>query len=291
MSWLFVTLLSAFSLASADAVTKKYLSTYRTDALVVIRFAMPGLLLLPLLIYLGMPKLELAFWGWVALVMPLEIIAMLLYSQAIRDSSLALTLPYLAFTPIFNVLTGYLILGEQVASLGITGILLVVAGAWLLNIKHARGENYFDVIAPFKAIVRERGSRLMLFAAMIYSVTSVLGKAALSYTTPLFFGTFYYVFLGALIMLIFIIRGGNLVSLLSKNIKPHLLIGLLMAVMVITHFIAIQYVEVAYMIAVKRTSLIFGIIYSVILFHEKARAEQFIAGGIMVAGVYLVASS
>jgi len=291
MSWLFVTLLSAFSLASADAVTKKYLSSYRADALVVVRFTMPGLLLLPLFIYIGIPDLPLAFWGWVALVMPLEIIAMLLYSQAIRDSSLALTLPYLAFTPIFNVLTGYLVLGEQVAGMGLAGIFLVVVGAWLLNIKHARGENYFDVMAPFAAIVRERGSRLMLIVAMIYSVTSVLGKAALSYTTPLFFGTFYYVFLGAAIFLIFIVRGGNPVKLLSKNIKPHLLIGLLMAVMVVTHFIAIQHIEVAYMIAVKRTSLLFGILYAVILFHEKARAEQFIAGALMVAGVYLVASS
>lgn len=291
MSWLFVTLLSAFSLASADAATKKYLSTYRADALVVIRFTMPGLLLLPLFIYIGVPDLEPAFWGWVALVMPLEIIAMLLYSAAIRDSSLALTLPYLAFTPIFNVLTGYLVLGEQVAGSGLAGIVLVVVGAWLLNIKHARGENYFDVFAPFIAIVRERGSRLMLIAAIIYSVTSVLGKAALNYTTPLFFGTFYYVFLGTAILLIFIIRGGNPVQLLSKNIKAHLLIGMLMAIMVITHFIAIQHVEVAYMIAVKRTSLLFGILYAVILFHEKARAEQFIAGGLMVAGVYLVASS
>jgi len=89
MSWLFVTLLSAFSLASADAVTKKYLSSYRADAMVLVRFTMPGLLLLPLLVYLGVPNLPLAFWGWVALVMPLEIIAMLLYTQAIRDSSLA----------------------------------------------------------------------------------------------------------------------------------------------------------------------------------------------------------
>ena len=180
MSWLFITLLSAFCLASADAVTKKYLSDYRADALVVIRFTMPGILVLPLLIYTGIPKLELAFWGWVALVIPLEIVAMTLYSQAIRDTSLALTLPYFAFTPVFNILPGYLILGEQVALMGVMGILLVVAGAWLLNVEHAKGGDYFDVIAPFKAIVRERGSRLMLMAAMIYSVAAVIGKAALA---------------------------------------------------------------------------------------------------------------
>jgi drug/metabolite transporter (DMT)-like permease len=291
MSWLFITLLSAFCLASADAVAKKYLSSYRADALVVIRFAMPGILLLPLLLYIGIPDLELAFWGWVALVIPLEIIAMTLYSMAIRDTSLSLTLPYFAFTPVFNILPGYLILGEQVALVGVAGILLVVAGAWLLNIEHARGGDYFDVIAPFKAIIRERGSRFMLIAAMLYSVGAVVGKAALAYTTPLFFGTFYYVLLGSVVLMIFTFRGGNPARLLAKNVKPHIWIGVLMAIMVIAHFMAIQHIEVAYMIAVKRTSLLFGIVYSVILFHEKARADQFIAGGLMVTGVYLVALS
>ena len=39
-----------------------------------------------------------------------------------------MTLPYLAFTPVFVTLTGWAILGERVDLQGLGGIALVVAG-------------------------------------------------------------------------------------------------------------------------------------------------------------------
>jgi drug/metabolite transporter (DMT)-like permease len=289
MDWLSLTLLSAFCIATADALTRKYLQGYTARELVIIRFGMPGLLLLPLLAVQPMPELATEFWYWTAALVPLEVTAMLLYSQAIRDTSLSLTLPYLAFTPVFNTLTGYLLLQEQVSLIGFGGILLVVFGAWLLNLEHARGER-FDVFAPFRAIVTERGSRLMLITAALYSMTSVLGKGALAYTTPVFFGTLYYVVIGFVVMVTFSVGARTPVHVLWRRPLAHLAIGLFMGVMVLTHFFAIQHVEVAYMIAVKRTSLLFGILYSVVLFHERARIEHFLAGFLMLAGVYLIAS-
>lgn len=289
MEWLPLTLVSAFCIATADALTRKYLQGYRARELVVIRFGMPGLLLLPLLAMQPMPELATEFWYWTAALIPLEVTAMLLYSQAIRDTSLSLTLPYLAFTPVFNTLTGYLLLQEQVSLIGFSGILLVVFGAWLLNLEHARGEQ-FNILAPFRAIITERGSRLMLITAALYSMTSVLGKGALAYTTPVFFGTLYYVVIGFTVIVIFSVGAGTPVNVLWRRPIAHMAIGLFMGVMVLTHFFAIQHVEVAYMIAVKRTSLLFGILYSVLLFHERARAEHFMAAGLMLAGVYLIAS-
>ena len=50
-----------------------------------------------------------------------------------------------------------------------------------------------------------------------------------------------------------------------------------------------QLVEVAYMIAVKRTSLLFGIVYGALLFHETHATRHFIAGVLMVMGVLLIA--
>ena len=246
-----------------------------------------GLLLLPLLVLQPMPELAVEFWYWTAALIPLEVTAMLLYSQAIRDTSLSLTLPYLAFTPVFNTVTGYVLLQEQVSLIGFAGILLVVFGAWLLNLDHARGER-FDALAPFRAIISERGSRLMLVTAAIYSLTSVIGKAALLESTPAFFGALYYVIIGGAALLVFAPRRGRHTLPPVRTLFIQLAIGLCMAVMVITHFYAIGHIEVAYMIAVKRTSLLFGILYSVLLFHERARVEHFLAGGLMLAGVYLI---
>jgi drug/metabolite transporter (DMT)-like permease len=290
MNWLYLTLVSAFCIATADALTRKYLQGYRARELTIVRFGMPGLLLLPLLVLQPIPDLAPEFWYWVAALVPIEVLAMLLYSQAIRDTSLTLTLPYLAFTPVFNTVTAYVLLGETVSVSGFGGILLVVAGAWLLNLEHARNHKRFNVFAPFRAIVSERGSRLMLIVAALYSLTSVLGKGALAYTTPLFFGTMYYVLIGFVVITLFSIGTGMPVKVLWRRPAAHLMIGVFMSVMVITHFYAIAHVEVAYMVAVKRTSLLFGVVYSVLLFHERARPEYFFAGSLMVGGVFLIAA-
>ena len=290
MNWFGLTLLSAFFLATADALSKRFLAHYRPGELVMVRFGVAGVLLLPLLLLQPWPAPPAAFWGRVAVLMPLEILAMWLYMQAIRESPLSLTLPYLAFTPVFNVLTGYLLLGEQVSLTGFAGILLVVCGAWLLNLKAARnGTGWRSLLAPFLAIARERGSRLMLITAIIYSMTSVLGKAALLYVTPGFFGPFYFVALGSVTTLVFGSRTIGSWRALGRHPLAHLAIGACMAIMVVTHFHAIGHIEVAYMIAVKRTSLLFGMLYGAWLFHERGLSRNLAAGALMIIGLFLIA--
>ena len=290
MHWIPLTLLSALCFATADTLTKRYLSHYRPGELVLVRFGMAGLLLLPLLLRETWPALSPAFWGWVGVSIPLELAAMWLYMHAIRDSPLSLTLPYLAFTPVFNTLTGYVVLGETVSPTGFLGILLVVSGAWILNLETAQDGAWRNVLAPFRAITRERGSRLMLAAAAIYSLTSVTSKGALLQVTPAFFGPFYFVIIGAASAVLFASRDLSSWRALGRHPVAHLAVGFFMALMVVTHFYAIEHIEVAYMIAVKRTSLLFGMLYGAWLFSEKGLGKNLVAGVLMVLGVYLIVS-
>jgi drug/metabolite transporter (DMT)-like permease len=288
MDWFPLTLLCAFSLATADALTKKYLSDYSGRELVLVRFALPALLLAPLMLFEPLPPVPPIFWAWIAALVPLELAAMLLYMLAIRDSPLHLTIPYLAFTPVFNILTGWLVLGEEVSLRGAGGIALVVVGAYLLNLRNARRGGLRAWLAPFPAVFRERGSRLMLGTAAIYSLTSVMGKAAMGYATPASFGPFYFVLLGIVTVAALGVRRPGGVRVLWRRPAAHLAVGLAMAVMVVTHFLAIARVEVAYMIAVKRTSLLFGILYGALLFREQRLGQNMFAGGLMVTGVALI---
>jgi drug/metabolite transporter (DMT)-like permease len=288
MYWYGLALLSAFALATADALSKRYLSHYRPGELVLVRFGVAAVLLLPVLLAQPWPTLTPPFWGWIAVLVPLEIGAMWMYMSAIRESPLSLTLPYLAFTPVFNILTGYLLLGERVSPAGLAGILLVVSGAWLLNLKRSQNGGRRNVLEPFRAIARERGSRLMLMTAAIYSLTSVIGKIALLQVTPAFFGSFYFVLLGAAALLVFASRQPSTWRTLGRHPWAYLSIGACMAVMVLAHFYAIRHIEVAYMVAVKRTSLLFGMLYGAWLFHEQDLSHNLLAGGLMVAGVVLI---
>ena len=289
MSWLGLTLFSAFCLATADALTKRYLSDYRAGQMTLVRFGVTGLLLLPLLLLQPWPVLPPPFWGWVTLLLPLEILAMWLYMKAIRDCPLSLTLPYLAFTPVFNIATGYVLLGETITPPRFAGITLVVCGAWLLNLDAGHDGNGRAFLAPFRAILRERGSRLMLGVAALYSLTSVMGKGALQYVTPGFFGPFYFVLLGVTTTLLFARRDLDSWRGLERHLWANLLVGLFMGAMVVAHFYAIAHIEVAYMIAVKRTSLLFGMLYGAWLFNETGLRRNLTAGALMIAGVYLIA--
>jgi drug/metabolite transporter (DMT)-like permease len=288
MEWLPITLLCAFSLASSDAATKAWLRDYSARELALVRFTLAGVVLLPGLLLFPVGDPQPVFWLWMAALVPLEILAMLLYMKAIRDHPLSLTLPYLAFSPVFIVVTGWVVLGEKVGGRGFAGVLLVMAGGWLLNMEHARSKDWRTWIEPLKAILYEPGSRMMLGVALIFSLTSVMGKAAMAHTRPEAFGPFYFVLIGAVTALLFSLREPRTLIRILRRPGPAFAVGALTAVMVSTHFIALSMVEAAYMISVKRTSLLFGILYGAWLFRERGLGMHLVAGVLMVLGVYLI---
>jgi len=62
-----------------------------------------------------------------------------------------------------------------------------------------------------------------------------------------------------------------------------------MALMAITHYSAINMIQVAYMISIKRLSLLFAILYGVFWFHEQNLRERLIGGIIIIAGATFIA--
>ncbi|WPL17558.1 EamA-like transporter family protein [Thiorhodovibrio winogradskyi] len=325
MHWVWLTLICAAALASADAATKAWLRGMSATRLLLVRFSLSGLMLLPWLLSLpALGSLSPALWGWLAILLPLELSAMALYLIAIRDHPLSLTLPYLAFTPAFVLVIAFFLLGETSTWLGALGVLFIVAGAWLLNAGAAEGKDWRGWLRPLQAILWEPGSRLMLGVALIYAVTASLSKAALTYLEPTQFGALYFALLGALALGIFFVTevwrtrrpAGTFSHPASPGIMPddtlllgsnpsqrvtqlapwHLaaavvLVAALNALMVLTHFLAIEQANVAYMIAVKRTSLLFGLLYGFVCFREPRMRQRLPAAGLMLIGVFLIAGS
>jgi drug/metabolite transporter (DMT)-like permease len=286
MTWLWLAIACAFLVALADALSKKHLAGYSAREMAMVRFGFGGLLLLPFAFAHPLAALPWQFWGWMAALIPLEVVAVVLYMRAIRDHPLSLTLPYLAFTPVFTTVTGYLLLGETVSARGLAGILLVVAGAWLLNLNP---EGWRGPLAPFRAIARHRGARLMLAVAAIYSVTAVMGKGALAYMPAVAFGPFYFALLGTATLLVFGLGNRGALGALARRPGWHLAIGAVMAAMAVTHFLALERVQTAYMITAKRTSLLFAMVLGALWFGERNLKRNLLAGSLMVLGVALVA--
>jgi len=243
--------------------------------------------LVPLLI--GRDSLPLS-WDLIALMgflLPFEILAYYIYLSAIRIAPLSLSIPYLSFTPVFAILTAAFLLQERISLQGFLGILMVTVGAYVLNIERF----VHHPLAPFKAIFKSSGSRRMLIVALIWSLTSTLGKKGVQLSDPVFFGVFYTLSVSIPMLAIAgwrIKRGVTTVNLKGRNSIWLLLGGLVTALATISHFHAIQLAPVSYMIAVKRTSLIFSVLYGGLIFKEEHIRLRLLGTSIMLSGVVIL---
>ncbi len=286
MTWFALALLSAFAFASADAATKRYFSDVDVWDAAVVRFVMSGLIMTPWVLARVELPADPRFWLWVAALLPLDIAALYLYIRTITAAPLSHTLPYLAFTPVFTALSGWCLLGEAIPATGIGGVVLVSTGAYLLNLD-ASGRRH-DWRAPLRFIARERGPRLMLGVALIFSLTSTLGKGAVQYMPGLAFGPFYGVVLAAATAGVVLVVRGRVFDIVHRRPLGSALVSGAMALMIVAHFAAVELIQVAYMIAVKRTSMLFGLVYGAVLFHERELGANLAAASLMVAGVFLL---
>jgi len=248
-------------------------------------YALPFLFLLSP--FIQFQHLDKTFWITVVLCIPLEIIALLFYIKAIKISPLSLTIPFLALTPAFLIVTAYLMLGEKPGWSGFSGIFLVTLGAYLLNISEWRN----GWIEPLKALKRERGSLLMLIVAFIYSITTTLGKKAVLHSSPITFAIIYTFLLSLVLFSMVWIRSGRDILRYAPPLFQNglfWLIGLLYASMLVCQFYAYSLAQASYVIAVKRLSLIISIIYGGIFFKEINIRERFLGGMVMLMGVLLM---
>ncbi|HZX48451.1 MAG TPA: EamA family transporter [Nitrospirota bacterium] len=282
MSWVFYALITALSIATADAISKKALIKSNEYVIAWVRqgYSLPFLVIA--FFFIDIPPLDSTFWLTLLIAIPLDVTAIILYIKAIRISPLSLTIPFIALSPVFVIITAFVILGELPDISGLIGILLIVTGAYLLNVRATR----HGVLGPIMAIRREKGSVLMIIVAGIFSLTSTLGKVAVMHSSPLFFGAFYPFILTGIFTVIAGLKG----QLSGVITRPWIFLGIgfCMAVMMLTHYVAISLTDVAYMISVKRCSLLFSVIYGWLLFREISISERFIGAVLMIAGVVAI---
>ena len=83
-------------------------------------------------------------------------------------------------------------------------------------------------------------------------------------------------------------KSRNNLGQIIKNYKFFGLLGFFHSLMIITHMIAMSLTQVTYMIAVKRTSLLFSIGYGYIFFKEEKIRERLLGSLLMIIGVILI---
>ncbi len=284
MDWIILSLLSAFSLATTDALTKRFFSHLSAYEMGLNRLIYSLPLLIGTLLVVPWTVPGASFYLYLVVALPLEATAYYGYMTAIKISPLSLTVPFLPFTPVFTLLTGWVLLREFPGHGAIVGICLIVTGAYCLNLSSAK----LGYLKPFKAIFREPGSILMLLVSMIYAITSVLGKMAVLHSNAYFFSAVYFMsFTVVQIALLPVIPTANLIRAVQKPLLG-VLTGTAFAMMILCHTLAIVHIEVADMVAIKRTSILFGALYGWWWFGEKRIGERLLGVVLMLFGIVVI---
>lgn len=167
-------LVSSLAWAGFDATRKKLTGRIDATPLVVLLTAGQVPLFLGLLWLQQTPLVIADGYFWPAFwTVSLNIAANLLFVTAVRISPLSVTIPMLSFTPVFTALVAQPLLGEVPSPREWLGILIVVGGAFLLNL---RRDDLRSPRAWALSLLRERGALLMLVVALLWSITSTVDK-------------------------------------------------------------------------------------------------------------------
>jgi drug/metabolite transporter (DMT)-like permease len=288
-TWVFLSLLSAFSLATSDALAKKSLEDGNEYLVAWLRLVFTLPLLFVTWLFVPAPPLDNQFYEAFLVAMPVELVTVVLYVKALKASPLSLTLPFLAITPVALIVASYVVLGEEVSARGAAGIFLIAAGSYVLNIGRSKG----GLWAPFRTLAREKGSLMMICVAVLYSITSSFGKMAIEHSSPLFFGITYFTVLTIFFTPIGLLKARK--EWRSFRWRKHIPVlgpcGFFYGIMIVAQMIAMHLTNVAYMISVKRISLLIGVVYGYLFFREGNIKERLAGALIMFAGFVLVVAA
>lgn len=284
MTWFTFAILTALSVALYDTWVKKWFSHLTAYEMFAIPMANCVPLTLISLLFIEVPPLDRVFYVAFLVSLPFNGVPFFMYIKAIQISPLSLTVPYLAFTPVFMIATGFLVLNEMPDIWGIAGILAVCIGSYVLNID-PRNHSF---LGPLRAMFKETGSWMMLIVSFIFSISAVLGKLAILHSSVMFFQMSFFAVLNILIVAAFLLLGKIRPSVFVRYPVKGLIAGIFFYGHIFFHGFGISMTKAAYMISIKRLSIVFGVILGGLVFHEENFLMRLLGSLLMFAGAVVI---
>jgi drug/metabolite transporter (DMT)-like permease len=209
---------------------------------------------------------------------------MWLYFRALQISPMSMCIPFLSFTPVFLIPTGFIILGEVPSPLKGLGVGLIVVGSLVMH-RRLFAEGW---LAPVKAVLKEKGSRYMLLVSLIFALTNPLDKKLVT-MSDVFFEAFAY---GLGLCICFWLMGryqhGDFAAASRANWKWISLAGVLDAVTLLFQLASYSYIAVVITVSIKRAGIILAVFSGWLFFKERGITDKVIAASVMFCGVLIL---
>lgn len=284
--WIIFSLLTAIFTSCVDVISRKILKTISPYVLswAYITFSIPFLVIFFLIKPESLDVNPLPFWAAAVASALTLTVSTIFYFKALESSELSISIPMLTLTPALLLVTSPLMLGEFPAPLGLFGVLMIVVGAYFLNLQSYKK----GIFAPFKSLLDEKGARYMLITAVLFSVGANIDKIGVLNSSPIIWAITLNGVLSLFLLPIMIKKKPDFAGQISKNLIPLLAVGMCFAAALAFQMTALQWNIVPYIIAIKRMSVFFSSLLGFVLFRERNMRDRMAGVLLMVAGVFLI---
>lgn len=214
-------------------------------------------------------------------------VAFLFIAKAVRHLDISLVSPLLNLNPAVLAVLAYFILNERITSAQLAGIILIMLGAYIVEINWTK----HGFLEPVKSMFLSKHKQLVFFSVLLYALSSICDKFVLAYVSPFTYLLVVQFFIAInFIILINLFYGGfKDISYGYRHAGKWIF---LMAFFTLAYRLlqawAISLTLVSLVVPIKRLSTLFATLAGGTLFHEKGTAHRAIACIIMLIGAYLI---
>ncbi|MDD1652387.1 MAG: DMT family transporter [Methanomicrobiales archaeon] len=283
MVWALFALAGAIADAGYYALVKHALGRTDPYALAAGTFLATSAILLGVSLFHGIPAVGPGLLSAILVTGTLNIVASLLTFRALQLTDLSLAVPMKAFTLVFLIGTSFLFLGELPTMVGVLGILLIVAGSYVMHAGGAR-----SLRDPLLRLVSDRGIQMMLVVAFIFSITLPFDKEVVMNSDPFFGSALVMGYIGTAMLCIALMKGTVPGKVDHRDVRSFLLIGAVLALEAIAINTAYTLQIVPYVIAIKRLAVLFAVLFGCLLFREEHLKVRLAGAVILLAGALLI---
>ena len=237
-------------------------------------------------IYFGMPNVSTGFWWPLMATAVLNVGIIFWQNKSLKIEDASIVEPIQGTTPIFAILTSWLMLREFPTPWGLLGILSVVLGVYVLNLEHMPQE-IRSLGKPLSRLISSRGAQLAFLSAVLGSISLNFDKLVVVNSSPMMRASIVFLVVAGSVYAASWIRGCW--QKMDKScFWPLFGIGLLIGLSNILMDWGFLYGIVPYVGSLKRFQIIVTTLLAGIFLREGNMGFRITASVIMFAGIVLI---
>jgi drug/metabolite transporter (DMT)-like permease len=241
----------------------------------------------PLLFILPAPAVSIDVWSNMLAAAALAVAGNTLVVHALRSADLSILGPVNAYKSVIGLVLAIFLIGEYPSPLGITGVLLIIAGSYMV-VDRQVDQPWRNAFVLF---FRERGVQLR-FAALVLSATeAVFLKRAILLSSPWIVFVLWSVLgvpLAGVTALFDGVRVEEQKGILRRAWRTFLALVFTTGLMQLTTVLTFERMQVGYSLALFQLSTIVSVLLGYRYFQERNIRKRLAGSMVMTAGAMMI---